>query len=157
MLSFTNKYLKEQSMKNLVIRTVFTLTLLLTLAAIFAGVNPALAHADSPLPIQRVDCASGLAEIKIITDFGQNTVCFGGTGEIQVVLYNVSVVCPAVRDFPNNGVIWQDDGQDPATTVFFSNQTGCSSIDNNNNLGNGVVNKVLSVRIWPKGQEILKW
>jgi hypothetical protein len=149
-------------MKNLVIRTVFTLTLLLTLVAIFAGVNPALAHADAPTPtIQRVDCASELAEIKIITDKGQNEVCFGGTGTIDVKLYNVSVVCPAVRDFPDSGAIWQDDGQDLATSTFLAPPPGqereCSSLDNNDTLGNGVVNQVLSVRIWPKGQKILKW
>ena len=147
MLSFTNKYLKEQSMKNLVIRTVFTLTF----AAIFAGANPALAHADSPLPAQRVDCASGLTEITIITDFGQNKDCFGGTGTIKVVLYNASEVCPAGSVFPDGDVIWQDDGLDPATTVFLATppgqEAGCSSIDNNNNLGNNVVNKVLSVKI----------
>ena len=138
-------------MKNLVIRMVFTLTLLLTLAAIFAGVNPALANAASPLPIQRVDCASGLTEIKIITDFGQNTVCFGGTGTIKVVLYNASVICPAGGAFPDGDVIWQDDGQDQVTHVFFSTPPGqeaeCSSIDPNNTLGNNVVNQVLSIKL----------
>jgi len=138
-------------MKNLVIRTVFTLTLLLTLAAIFAGVNPALAHADSPLPIQRVDCASGLTEITIITDFGQNQVCFGGTGTIPVKLYNASVVCPAGSAFPDGDVIWKDDGLDPETHVFFSTPSGqeaeCFSIDPNNTLCTHVVNQVLSIKL----------
>ena len=93
-------------MKHLIIRTVFGLTLLLTLVAIFGGINPVPAHADA---LQRVDCSTG-NPIRIRTDFGNNTDCFAGSGAISgITLYNADVIYTG--DYSNVLICYQDDGQ----------------------------------------------
>ncbi len=101
-------------MKNLVIRTVIALALLLTLGAFFGGVSPTAAipaHATSFTPdTARVDCSapSNSAELVVDSDYGGDIDCFAGSGaQGGLAIYNVGWVC---TEGDSGYVVYHDDG-----------------------------------------------
>ena len=132
-------------MKNLVIRMVFGLTLLLALGVAFGGATSTSAHAAtasqavSVTPaIFRTAC-NETHYFEVWTDFHQDRLCFANAGTIAVKLYNVDMVCTGNN---TGSIVWHNDGSPSNVWTSFPNRNTCNWID-----GGRYVNQVLSITI----------
>jgi len=129
-------------MKNLVVRTIFVLTLLLALGAVFGGTNAALAHAATlpkasssqivVVPVassavhpntNSVDCDGRTDFFEVLYDEGGATACFANGGD--PVYINLPAAYQVCTGNNTGAVVWYDPARNIDVETPFTGRNGC--------------------------------